>query len=158
MNRRNHLLECLNDHFVNWCPKLTVFLHVPPSSAVFYIFRHILPYSAMYRHYAMFRYVPPYSVLFCHVPPCSTMFRHILSCSARFRHLSPCSIMFCHVPRHVLPCSAMFLVIYGLHISSYFIIFHHTCLKLGKLQCKSNFNRNEVLFLKVDNFEPNQIV
>ena len=33
-----------------------------------------------------------------------------------------------------------------------------TCLKLGKLQCKSNFNRNQVLLLTIDNFETNQIV
>ena len=33
-----------------------------------------------------------------------------------------------------------------------------TFLKLGKLQCKSNFNRNQVLLLNKDNFEPNQIV
>ena len=33
-----------------------------------------------------------------------------------------------------------------------------TFLKLGKLQCKSIINRNEVLFLNIDNFEPNQIV
>ena len=29
---------------------------------------------------------------------------------------------------------------------------------LGKLQCKSNFNRIEVLLLMIDNFESNQIV
>ena len=33
-----------------------------------------------------------------------------------------------------------------------------TFLKFGKLQCKSNFNRIEVLLLMIDNFEPNQIV
>ena len=31
-----------------------------------------------------------------------------------------------------------------------------TFLKLGKLQCRFNFNRNEVLLLNLDNFEPNQ--
>ena len=33
-----------------------------------------------------------------------------------------------------------------------------TCLKLGKLQGKYNFNRNEVLFLMKENLETNQIV
>ena len=33
-----------------------------------------------------------------------------------------------------------------------------TCLKLGKLQCKLNFNRNLVLLLTIDNFKTNQIV
>ena len=33
-----------------------------------------------------------------------------------------------------------------------------TCLKLSKLQCKSNFIRNSVLLLTIDNFENNQIV
>ena len=33
-----------------------------------------------------------------------------------------------------------------------------TCLKLGKLKCTSNFNRNYVLLLTIDNFETNQIV
>ena len=33
-----------------------------------------------------------------------------------------------------------------------------TFLKLGKLQCKSNFNRNEVLLLMIENFETIQIV
>ena len=33
-----------------------------------------------------------------------------------------------------------------------------TFLKLDKLQCKSSFNRNEVLLLMIDNFETNQIV
>ena len=32
-----------------------------------------------------------------------------------------------------------------------------TYLKLDKLQCKCNFNRNEVFLLNIDNFEPNQI-
>ena len=32
-----------------------------------------------------------------------------------------------------------------------------TFLKLGKLQCKSNFNRNEVLLLMIDYFEIIQI-
>ena len=31
-------------------------------------------------------------------------------------------------------------------------------LKLGKLQCKSYFNKNEVLLMTIDNFETNQIV
>ena len=33
-----------------------------------------------------------------------------------------------------------------------------TLLKLVKLQCKSYFNRNQVLLLMIDNFETNQIV
>ena len=33
-----------------------------------------------------------------------------------------------------------------------------TFLKLGKLQCKSYFNKNQVLLLTIDNFETNQIV
>ena len=33
-----------------------------------------------------------------------------------------------------------------------------TCLKLGKLQCKYNFNRNWVLLLNFEIFETNQIV
>ena len=33
-----------------------------------------------------------------------------------------------------------------------------TCLKLGKLQCKYIFTRNEVLLLMIENFETNQIV
>ena len=33
-----------------------------------------------------------------------------------------------------------------------------TCLKLDILQCKSNFNRNQVLLLTIGNFENNQIV
>ena len=31
-------------------------------------------------------------------------------------------------------------------------------MKLGKLQCKSNFNKNYVLLLMIENFESNQIV
>ena len=33
-----------------------------------------------------------------------------------------------------------------------------TCLKLGNLQCESNFNRNEVLLLMIENIKTNQIV
>ena len=33
-----------------------------------------------------------------------------------------------------------------------------TCLKLCKLQCKSNFEKNQVLLLMIENFEINQMV
>ena len=33
-----------------------------------------------------------------------------------------------------------------------------TNLKLGKLQCKSNFNKNKVLLLLIENFKTNQII
>ena len=43
-----------------------------------------------------------------------------------------------------------------LHITGAVALMFETFLKLGKLQCKCNFNRNEGLLLNIDNFEPNQ--
>ena len=41
---------------------------------------------------------------------------------------------------------------------AYGALVFETFMKLGKLQCKSNFNKNYVLLLMIENFESNQIV
>ena len=44
-------------------------------------------------------------------------------------------------------------VFIGIHTALVF----ETCMKLGNLQCKSNFNKNEVLLRVMENIKNNQI-
>ena len=63
------------------------------------------------------------------------------------------SWFFAPPPCRSMQCNAMHLHSFSLQ---YCTLLFETCVKLGKLQCKSNFNRNKLLLL--DNFETNPIV